>query len=145
MKRTQYIIELSKKLEKQKNIIFNPLNSYLKILERFIKDKKFSIDIEKSGELIVQKGNQIIDIEYLSSGEKQLIVLLTETLLQKQLPFTFIADEPELSLHIEWQRILLSSIRELNSNAQIIVATHSPEIAGLWKDNLIDMEKIFYD
>jgi predicted ATP-dependent endonuclease of OLD family len=35
-------------------------------------------------------------------------------------------DEPEISLHFEWQKILLESILEINPNAQIIVATHSP-------------------
>ena len=53
-----------------------------------------------------------------------------------------ITDEPELSLHIAWQRNLLSSIRKLNSNAQIIVATHSPEIAGGFPFSVIDMESI---
>jgi len=54
----------------------------------------------------------------------------------------FFADEPELSLHIEWQEKIISSIRDLNPNSQIIVATHSPEIAGRWRENMIDMEDI---
>lgn len=78
----------------------------------------------------------------LSSGEKQLLILLTETLLQQNSPTIFIADEPELSLHIDWQRKIISSVRELNPNAQVIVATHSPEIAGLWTSNVINMANI---
>ncbi len=85
-----------------------------------------------------------IIISQLSSGEKQLIILLTETLLQKKSQTIFIADEPELSLHIEWQRKIIPSIKELNPNAQIIVATHSPEIVGKWKSNAINMEGIIH-
>ena len=70
------------------------------------------------------------------------MILLTETLLQQKQPFVFIADEPELSLHIEWQRNLISSIRKLNPNAQIIFATHAPEIAGNYSTRLINMENV---
>ena len=69
-------------------------------------------------------------------------ILLTETLLQRNQTFIFLADEPELSLHIEWQSMVIRSIKALNRNAQIIVATHSPEIAGGWAENIIDMEDI---
>ena len=74
--------------------------------------------------------------------EKQLLILFIEALLQRQRPFIFLADEPELSLHISWQRGILSAIRSINPNAQIVVATHSPEIAGKFRDCLMDMEDI---
>ena len=73
---------------------------------------------------------------------KHLFILLAEAVLMNQHTVISITDEPELSLHIAWQRNLLSSIRKLNSNAQIIVATHSPEIAGGFPSSVIDMESI---
>ena len=69
--------------------------------------------------------NVEIQHQSLSSGEKQLLILLTQTLLQEKQPFIYIADEPELSLHIEWQHKIISAIKELNPNVQIIAATHS--------------------
>ena len=78
----------------------------------------------------------------LSSGEKQLLVLLIQTLLQENKPYVFLADEPELSLHIDWQRNIVGAIHEMNPNAQIIVATHSPEVAGQWIQKIIPMESI---
>lgn len=52
-------------------------------------------------------------------------------------------DEPELSLHISWQDKLLSTIRDLNPNCQLIIATHSPSIfANGWENNLKFMEDI---
>ena len=52
-------------------------------------------------------------------------------------------DEPEISLHIEWQNKLIEAIRSLNPNCQIIMTTHSPSIfADGWEDKLIFMEDI---
>jgi predicted ATPase len=78
----------------------------------------------------------------LSSGEKQLLILLSEALLQRQTPAIFIADEPELSLHVTWQEKVVSSIRGLNNAAQILAATHSPDIVGALSSRTIDMETI---
>lgn len=88
------------------------------------------------------KKERELDVNVLSSGEKQLLILLTETLLQQSQPYIFIADEPELSLHIEWQRNLVNSIRNLNPNAQIIFATHAPEIAANHSKKLIYMQSV---
>lgn len=83
-----------------------------------------------------------IRISDLSSGEKQLFIQLLEVLLQEGKPAVLIADEPELSLHVSWQEKLLAALRELNDNAQIIVATHSPDIVGPFRPSVIDMESI---
>lgn len=78
----------------------------------------------------------------LSSGEKQLYIILAEALLQRGRSCIYIADEPELSLHINWQEILVDSLRELNPMSQIVFATHSPDIVSHYSDDVIDMEKI---
>jgi hypothetical protein len=67
-----------------------------------------------------------IPLASLSSGEKHILRLLIETLRHRNNPI--IIDEPELSLHIDWQRELLPALRELVPNRQLIVATHSPEV-----------------
>ena len=114
---------------------------FLKIASDFMLDKELSIE-RSSGRLIVFKEGKQINLLDLSSGEKQLLILLIETLLQKNKPFVFLADEPEISLHIEWQEKIVASVKALNSSAQIIAATHSPEIAGGWREHIIDMEDI---
>ncbi|MDM8568276.1 ATP-binding protein [Thiotrichales bacterium HSG1] len=62
----------------------------------------------------------------LSSGEKQLLIILLTVLLQDGRQSILFMDEPEISLHIEWQKKLLKFIRDLNPNVQIILATHAP-------------------
>ena len=123
------------------------MNKFWKCLNRFMPNKSFVFDKENDGNInIILKEGEFqdvpINITSLSSGEKQLFILLTEALLQRGTSHLFIADEPELSLHIEWQRKILNALLDLNSNAQIIVATHSPEIAGNFAENIINMKKI---
>jgi len=138
-KRTRRVIEMSLLAEKKTTEIFSQITDFLATIKDFIPEKKFEFVV---GEL--QINGDDIPVERLSSGEKQLLILFVESLLQKHKPFVFLADEPELSLHISWQRKIISAIRKLNPRAQIIVATHSPEIAGKFSDRIMDMEDMLH-
>lgn len=145
--RTLSIIEISQIHEKQTSDIFSPMNKFWKCIKGFMPNKSFSLNNENDGKLRIalKEGDfkdTSINITSLSSGEKQLFILLTEVLLQKGTSHLFITDEPELSLHIEWQHKILSALLDLNPNTQIIVATHSPEIAGNFPENIINMKNI---
>ncbi|GAA1643166.1 AAA family ATPase [Georgenia ruanii] len=76
--------------------------------------------------LTIRAGDVEIPVTGLSSGEKQLLLLLLETANARQ--NSVIVDEPELSLHVDWQQDLIENMRVLNSEAQVIIATHSPEV-----------------
>lgn len=67
-------------------------------------------------------------ISKLSSGEKQILIIFLSILIQGNKPFILLMDEPESSLHVEWQAKLIENIKKLNSNIQIIIATHNPII-----------------
>lgn len=145
--RTFSIIDISKTHESQKKEIFTPIEKFEKCLHKFMPNKEFVLNKDNEGKLeILLKEESTepipIGLSSLSSGEKQLFILITEALLQKGIPHLFIADEPELSLHIGWQKLVLGELLEMNPNAQIIVATHSPEIAGNYPDNVTNMKKI---
>ena len=138
--RTQQITDFSLKAEAEINKINSPINLFITILKEFIPDKVFSL---RSGDLIVSSlAGEEIPVDKLSSGEKQLLILMIEALLQKCKPYVYLADEPEISLHIEWQRKILPAVKRLNPFAQIIAATHSPEVASKYKDMLIDMKDV---
>lgn len=145
--RVHNVFNMSLKAEQKTKELYSHANSFLQLLSKFIAGKEFRID--SAGKLAIYRVNLLdtgtearIPVERLSSGEKQLIILFVEALLQRQNPYVFLADEPELSLHIEWQRNIIPAIRELNPNAQIIVATHSPEVAGKYKKDIINMGAI---
>jgi ABC-type glutathione transport system ATPase component len=79
----------------------------------------------------------------LSSGEKQLLVILLTVLVEDQQPYVLFMDEPEVSLHIEWQKRLIELILELNPNVQIILTTHSPAvIMNGWLDSVTEVDDI---
>jgi predicted ATP-binding protein involved in virulence len=132
---------MSLEAEGKINKIYSPIHNFLQKIKEFIPEKQVDF---VAGDLVIKQHGEI-DISRLSSGEKQLLILFIESLLQRQKPYVFLADEPELSLHISWQRKIISAIREINPLAQIIVATHSPEIAGCFRESIIDMEDMFHD
>ena len=139
-KLTSAVVSKSLEAETKTKELFSQIELFLATLKSFISDKEFSFN---NGELVVATEGSI-PLAKLSSGEKQLLILFIEALLQKRQPFVFLADEPELSLHISWQRLIVGAIRSLNPNAQIVVATHSPEIAGKFRNCLLNMEDILH-
>ena len=79
----------------------------------------------------------------LSSGEKQMLIILLTALVQDNAHCVLFMDEPEASLHIEWQQKLIAMIRELNPNVQIILSTHSPAvIMEGWLDAVTEVSDI---
>lgn len=134
--------------ETGKEIMIDPLNNTIVFS---IKDTGKSI-ITEDGERIYTSDNQPlytedekIQLEQLSSGEKQMLLILTTVFLQEEKPNILLMDEPEISLHITWQDRLIETIRELNPNCQLIITTHSPNIfANGWEDKIVfiqDLEK----
>lgn len=79
----------------------------------------------------------------LSSGEKQMLVILLTVLVEDQLPYVLFMDEPEVSLHIDWQQRLIDLILTLNPNVQIILTTHSPAVVmNGWVDHVTEVSDI---
>jgi energy-coupling factor transporter ATP-binding protein EcfA2 len=87
------------------------------------------------GNVVVSVGDQAIPLESLSSGEKQLLQLLLECLAARSNPV--LIDEPELSLHVDWQNRLIGNMRIVNNQSQLIMATHSPEVMANLADHHI--------
>lgn len=79
----------------------------------------------------------------MSSGEKQLLVFFANLIfgVKDTSSGIFVVDEPELSLHLSWQRVFVKKALEINSNVQFIFATHSPEIIGKNRDKMYKLEK----
>lgn len=104
-----------------------------------------------TGKKIVRDSNEIVFDQFgtrllpysLSSGEKQLLVVLLTALVQDNQPGVLLMDEPEISLHVEWQQQLLRRVRSMNPNVQIIMTTHSPAvIMDGWMDAVTDVADI---
>ena len=146
--RTQSMVNYAGELEKDRESIFASLRRYEDIVNSFLNEK--SVKVDESGQLNIQSNSPSgLNPRFLSSGEKQILILLTQALLRADKPVVYMADEPELSLHVVWQEKLLESLVKLGrqTNApssdqmQIIVATHSPDIVAKFRDKVIDLGK----
>ena len=140
IRRTQTMVKSAGKLEKHRKDIFASLRLYEETVNSFLEDKTIAVD-ESDGLKIELFSKSELNWQDLSSGEKQILILLTEVLLEANESVVYIADEPELSLHVTWQEKLLESLVTLGGQKQIIVATHSPDIVGKFRDNVITLGK----
>ena len=140
--RIEGLIPLIEQYESDMANITRRSTGFLSSVNSFIgesgKELKFSRGLDLS---VALKDGQLISSHLLSSGELQLLVLFTFLYFQfdPDQEFSVFVDEPELSLHIAWQNRYVNSITEANPNAQFIIATHSPEIAGPAEDAIIDI------
>ena len=79
----------------------------------------------------------------LSSGEKQMLAILLTVLVEDNQHYVLFMDEPEVSLHIEWQKRLIDLCVELNPNVQIILTTHSPAVVmNGWMESVTEVTDI---
>ncbi len=138
--RTKAMVKYAGELEEDKERIFASLQLYEKTVNSFFYDK--SIKVDRNGILNIKSSSPSeLNWRLLSSGEKQVLILLTQALLKFDEPVVYIADEPELSLHVTWQEKLLEFLVTLGAQKQIIVATHSPDIVGEFHDKVIDLRR----
>lgn len=115
------------------------IRNYLDTLEKFLSESgkrlwfseeslQLAFYIESAGEKAEGVGRNLKD---LSSGERQILIVLTYLAFLSGPDSIFIIDEPELSLHLRWQGYLIEALQKLRPpGSQILIATHSPEIAG---------------
>ena len=118
------------------------IDGFISIVNSLFKDTGKHIEIEGNKFNIVSKG-QIIPIDVLSSGEKQILLILLRVFLTESKEAYVLLDEPENSLDISWQYELINTLVKLNPNAQYFITTHSPSIFGDgWGDKIIYMEDV---
>lgn len=123
--------------------LYNRKTSFInKVNELFAPTRKKWDEASNEVRFLLEDGKPIPPQE-LSSGEKQLLILLFSTLTQNGEEFITFWDEPEISMHIDWQRALIRTVREINPSAQLIIATHSPSIIYEgWEKKIVNMEDL---
>ena len=112
------------------------------IIDRLFADTGKKIIRSENEIRFSQIGETLIPYQ-LSSGEKQILAILLTVLVEDNQPYVLFMDEPEVSLHIEWQKQLIDLILRLNPNVQIILTTHSPAmIMNGWVDKVTEVSDI---
>ncbi len=134
--------ELKIEIDRITKLTNKPIQQFKEIIDSYFEStsKKAIIDDEKSSLIVeLEKDGQrnIINTTQLSSGEKQLLIIFLTVILQKDKPLILLMDEPETSLHVEWQSTIIDNIHRIKSNIQIIVATHNPILTLNRRENEI--------
>ena len=144
--RLESIIKIADDVETKKKKIRKPLSDFLNIVNDFIGTSlvKKEVKLDKIGTpYLFVEPNKRISLDDLSSGEKQIVIFFAYLILhlKQNIEGVFIVDEPEMSLHLYWQKIFVDKIQEANPNIQLIFATHAPEIIGTRRDNMIKLKR----
>ncbi|HDV2318639.1 TPA: ATP-binding protein, partial [Escherichia coli] len=123
-------------LKKKKIEIFRSRDDFFEVFRMFFQNGK-TLLLSKKNELVMRTEGGTIGLDKLSSGEKQMIILLGEIYLNDNKDIIYIADEPEVSLHVTWQDKIVDALVKINPKAQFILATHSPDIIGRRRESAI--------
>ena len=115
---------------------------FLDLVDELFSETGKRIDRTSNELSFMQFGEQLSPYK-LSSGEKQMLIILLTALTQDRQPYVLFMDEPEASLHFEWQKRLIDMVLQLNPNVQIILTTHSPAVVmNGWADCVTEMSEI---
>lgn len=120
--------------------VINKLELYEKIVNEKLRYKKIVLSSNNGIEVKTTEG-KMLKLETLSSGEQEILVLFYKLIFESNVNLLLI-DEPEISLHIVWQKELMENIKSIvksNKNVQVIIATHSPQIISNNWDLQIDL------
>jgi predicted ATPase len=134
---------LNEKTDKIDDIHFYK-NRFIDQINTLFADSKKRIDFDKNNAIIFRNHHdQSFSVYELSSGEKQMLIILLNVLIQENQPSIILMDEPEISLHLAWQLDLIELIQSLNDNAQLIIVTHAAGVFSKgWQDKITKMGEI---
>lgn len=112
----------------------------LDVLNRKFVNKRITVTRE-TGLAIFDRDNNSIPVGALSSGEQHELVLLYDLLFKVKPNTLVLIDEPELSLHVSWQKSFMDDLLDIIRLASfdVIMATHSPYIVGEHSDLLVEL------
>jgi predicted ATPase len=144
--RLKRLVSFFEEFEMRSEQAYSRIGTYLAETNRFLRDSaKSLLFTARTNELafeLLDKGGEpqgrTRSVELLSSGEKQILVLLTH--LSFDSGKVFILDEPELSLHPKWQDEFLAAVDKLMApGTQLVIATHSPALVGTRTENCVPL------
>lgn len=118
------------------------IDTFYDLIDKLYGQTDKTIIRDAEGIRFLQEGD-ILTTRELSSGEKQMMLILLTVLLEDRQPYVLFMDEPEVSLHVDWQQQLVTIITELNPEIQLILTTHSPAVVmNGWLDKVTEVSEI---
>lgn len=142
-----YIFNKRKKdFSKIKEQAFRQVHVFQSALNELFNPHEKHFQISPTGDIDVIFFGEKISLSCLSSGEKQLLLILLKVVNSSERASILLLDEPEISLHLDWQEKLIRIIKDINNNCQIIIVTHSPAVVmSGWLECLVDIKELVVD
>lgn len=126
-----YLSDLNKKIELYTDVV-NKIEVFLEIVGKKIRNKTMHINMDKGFYFRSKFTNpeEDLKLDLLSSGEQHQISLFYQLIFLAKDSTFFLIDEPEISLHVDWQRGFLEGLQKISEirNHRFLIATHSPQI-----------------
>jgi hypothetical protein len=122
------------------------VKAFKQVVNKYLLDKQFVYDdIKCVLNVISRRTGYELDLDKLSSGEKQLVSVLSKVYLEREKDYAIFFDEPELSLSMEWQKRLIPDIMESGRCKFLLTTTHSPFMFGNPMENYVEALQVdFY-
>lgn len=123
-----YFEDFDKKYHEYEDLI-DKLDLFTDMINRRFKFKQV-VTSNEYGMQVVDDNNKVMKLSKLSSGEKEILVLFYQLLFEVEDEVMLLVDEPEISLHVAWQRMFGEDLKKIVARKHItaIVATHSPQM-----------------
>ncbi len=121
-------------MEASREVIMTPLEAVRELVMKLFKHS--GIKLGKT--LSFGDAANAVNSDALSAGEKQMLSFIAYNAFFRD--SIIIIDEPELSLHVDWQRQLFPTLLSQQTSNQFIIATHSPFIYGKYPDKEIQVD-----
>jgi energy-coupling factor transporter ATP-binding protein EcfA2 len=124
--------------------VYTLVDRFVNRMNRFLRNKRVVFDPRRGIRVMVPEEKTPLPPTSLSSGERQLMLLMCNTIVARDNARVFLIDEPEISLNVKWQRGLLNALLEITEGTglQFIVATHSIEMMAPHRSKLVQLESI---
>lgn len=117
------------------------MENWLSMMNSFFRKKEVRFSVTEGVEVYSGKG-RVISLRLLSSGERHLMLMMARALKRRNSSGVLIIDEPELSLNVKWQRLLIPALLQSfgGGSLQLLVASHSLDIAGVDLSNVCKLD-----
>lgn len=140
---TPYIEMLNNKMMALSDLM-DILSYMMESLSSYLHEKTISFSVNDGFSVKHVKNGEPVPFESLSSGEKQLLILFSKVIRNSSKCSFIIIDEPEISLNIKWQRMLMNTLNYFvsDNHAQFIIATHSFEILSKHMANVVKLQDL---
>lgn len=137
IRRIQKVLEEMDRQKKSAEKFYAPIKEFCDTINDFFRHSRKELVVDAVGKIKITQNSSPVELSLLSSGEKQLLILMAHARFGSSKKSAFIVDEPEVSLHMRWQEMLVDALLKEGKNNQFIFATHSPEIVGYRTENCI--------